>query len=137
MRRAKAEGRTHSPYAKKEVADFSRIYHQLRWNVDFVGVQVGRRGVWGGRRGCMGQDRELCVAFGEVGEGVVWGRTANCVYTWSSTCSAWQRCGRQPPLLRRTPTVCDGCQPMLCPRARPTHQIVAPCLHCLLTRTAE
>lgn len=41
FRRARAEGSKHSPYAKKEVADFGKIYHQLRWDIGFVGVQVG------------------------------------------------------------------------------------------------
>jgi hypothetical protein len=41
FRRAKAERSKYSPYAKKEVADFGKIYHQLRWDIGFVGVQVG------------------------------------------------------------------------------------------------
>jgi hypothetical protein len=41
FRRARAEGAKHSSYAKKEVADFGKIYHQLRWDIGFVGVQVG------------------------------------------------------------------------------------------------
>jgi hypothetical protein len=40
MRRAKAQGSKYSPFAKKEVADFARVYHQLRWDVEFVGVMV-------------------------------------------------------------------------------------------------
>lgn len=40
MRRAKAGGSKYSQHAKKEVADFGRVYHQLRWDVEFVGVMV-------------------------------------------------------------------------------------------------
>jgi hypothetical protein len=47
FRRARAEGSKHSPYAKKEVADFGKIYHQLRWDIGFVGVQVGSGGSGG------------------------------------------------------------------------------------------
>lgn len=38
FRRAKGSGAKYSPAAKKEVADFGRVYHQLRWDVQFVGV---------------------------------------------------------------------------------------------------
>jgi hypothetical protein len=40
FRRAKAGGSKYSRFAKKEVADFARVYHQLRWDVQFVGVMV-------------------------------------------------------------------------------------------------
>jgi hypothetical protein len=40
FRRAKGSGAKYSPAAKKEVADFGRVYHQLRWDVQFVGVMV-------------------------------------------------------------------------------------------------
>ena len=43
-RRVRSKGMKYSPYAKKEIADFTRRYHQLRWDVDFVGVQVRARG---------------------------------------------------------------------------------------------
>jgi hypothetical protein len=39
--------------AKKEVADFNKLYHQLRWDVQFVGSQVRARGArrtWPGRQ---------------------------------------------------------------------------------------
>lgn len=42
MRRAKAGGSKYSRFAKREVADFARVYHQLRWDVQFVGVMVSR-----------------------------------------------------------------------------------------------
>lgn len=41
FRRAKATGAKYSPASKKEIADFGKIYHQLKWDIDFVGVQVG------------------------------------------------------------------------------------------------
>lgn len=40
FRRARGAGSKYSPAAKKEVADFGRVYHQLRWDVQFVGVMV-------------------------------------------------------------------------------------------------
>lgn len=40
FRRSKAKGAKYSPFAKREVADFARVYHQLRWDVEFVGVMV-------------------------------------------------------------------------------------------------
>lgn len=40
FRRARGTGSKYSPAAKKEVADFGRVYHQLRWDVQFVGVMV-------------------------------------------------------------------------------------------------
>jgi hypothetical protein len=48
FRRSRGQGLKFSPYAKKEIADFSQRYHQLRWDVDFVGVQVSSSGarVW-------------------------------------------------------------------------------------------
>lgn len=40
FKRAQASGAKYSPASKKEVADFSKIYHQLKWDIDFVGVLV-------------------------------------------------------------------------------------------------
>lgn len=40
LRRARAQGSKYSSHAKKEVADFARVYHQLRWDVEFVGAMV-------------------------------------------------------------------------------------------------
>lgn len=48
FRRAKAQGGKYSAHAKKEVADFARVYHQLRWDVEFVGVMVSKLLVVGG-----------------------------------------------------------------------------------------
>jgi hypothetical protein len=46
-RLAQAAGVKHSQAAKREVADFNKMYHQLRWDVRFVGSQVSRRaGGW-------------------------------------------------------------------------------------------
>uniref|UniRef100_A0A383W3F2 NAD(P)-binding domain-containing protein n=1 Tax=Tetradesmus obliquus TaxID=3088 RepID=A0A383W3F2_TETOB len=62
FRRARAEGSKHSPYAKKEVADFGKIYHQLRWDIGFVGVQ--------GEDGSISRDRERAnLAAAEISEG--------------------------------------------------------------------
>lgn len=47
FRRTKAKGGKYSPFAKKEVADFARVYHQLRWDVEFVGVMVSGQWVSG------------------------------------------------------------------------------------------
>lgn len=48
FRRARGAGSKYSPAAKKEVADFGRVYHQLRWDVQFVGVMVSFwRESWG------------------------------------------------------------------------------------------
>jgi len=43
FKRSRGSGSKYSPFAKKEVADFSKVYHQLRWDISFVGVQVGWR----------------------------------------------------------------------------------------------
>jgi hypothetical protein len=40
FRRSKAQGAKFSPAAKREVADFNQVYHQLRWDVEFVGAEV-------------------------------------------------------------------------------------------------
>lgn len=57
FRRTKAKGGKYSPFAKKEVADFARVYHQLRWDVEFVGVMVS--GQWVSGRGV----RICCRAY--------------------------------------------------------------------------
>lgn len=38
----RANGSKHNPLAKREIADFNKTYHRLRWDVKFVGVQVRR-----------------------------------------------------------------------------------------------
>jgi len=39
-RNARNRGAKFNPAAKKEVADFNKMYHQLRWDIRFVGSQV-------------------------------------------------------------------------------------------------
>ncbi|KAF8062069.1 HCF173 [Scenedesmus sp. PABB004] len=61
-RRAKAGGRKYSPAAKREVADFSKVYHQLKWDIDFVGVQ--------GEDGSVKRDAERAnLAAAEITDG--------------------------------------------------------------------
>lgn len=38
-RGARKQGAAFNPHAKKEIADFNKLYHQLRWDVQFVGSQ--------------------------------------------------------------------------------------------------
>lgn len=40
-RAARRGGAAHNPNSKREVADFNKMYHQLRWDIQFVGSQVG------------------------------------------------------------------------------------------------
>eukprot|EP00878_Enallax_costatus_P010976 GHUV01011464.1.p1 GENE.GHUV01011464.1~~GHUV01011464.1.p1 ORF type:complete len:401 (+),score=73.85 GHUV01011464.1:211-1413(+) len=62
FRRARSSGVKYSPSAKKEIADFAKVYHQLKWDVDFVGVQ--------GEDGRVRRDMERAnLAAAEITEG--------------------------------------------------------------------
>eukprot|EP00775_Hariotina_reticulata_P008005 gene8005-8203_t len=62
FRRSRSTGFKYSPSAKKEIADFNKVYHQLRWDVTFVGVQ--------GEDGSIQRDAQRTnLAVAEISEG--------------------------------------------------------------------
>lgn len=78
FRRARASGHKYSPAAKKEIADFGSVYHQLRWDINFVGVQVSTVGK---TMSCINSFQRCCRAyapsnrfygFGIAGQQALW-----------------------------------------------------------------